>query len=567
MRALVTLRHWFILVAVVVAVVATAGAASAASGDVVNVTLRTNSQPFSLGQDVVQDPYFVVTDSAATSGMTISATGLPPGLTLYSQCEVNNKECEGWLTGTPTEVGAYTVEVTATDATGASGTLSFPANVRDVIALSYTPVDYPTIGQSVSLPVTATSAADTALDFTVTGLPPGLSYASTATNAIAITGTPTTVGQYTTTVTATNPAGGSETGTIVMFVHGTITLASQANITGTIGGSGAVIMRATDSVKSASVSYQATGLPPGVGQQALATSPVFAGWTTKAGTYHVTVTAYDDYQATASVSFTWTVLAATDTGPTGPIGLNLGGKCLDGNGTQVRIWTCNGSSTQEWTLASDWTVRRDGKCLTETGTKNGSKTDLASCNGTTAQQWEIQGGPQGNPELTSVASGRCLDDTGLSTSNGTTTQIWNCNGGTNQTWTPPAGAVASEIPGMCLADPANQTANGTRIVFWQCEGWHEEAWTYAADGELRINGKCLDDEHNSTANGAAVVLEPCNDSTGERWQFYAFTPGPSGGELQNWNGNAVGTDANTATNGTPVSMYVPGQWTGIYWRP
>ncbi len=54
-------------------------------------------------------------DSAGRT-LTYSATGLPPGLTITSG---------GLISGTPTTAGTYTVTVTATDSTGASGSTTF----------------------------------------------------------------------------------------------------------------------------------------------------------------------------------------------------------------------------------------------------------------------------------------------------------------------------------------------------------------------------------------------------------------------------------------------------------
>ncbi len=73
---------------------------------------------------------------------------------------------------------------------------------------------------------------------------------------------------------------------------------------------------------------------------------------------------------TGSVSFTWTISIPADAGPAGAARLDLGGKCLNdvgnssANGTQADIWTCNGSSAQQWTYVQDGTLRIHAKCLT-----------------------------------------------------------------------------------------------------------------------------------------------------------------------------------------------------------
>ena len=60
------------------------------------------------------------------------------------------------------------------------------------------------------------------------------------------------------------------------------------------------------------VSYTATGLPPGV---SLTGSGNLTGWLTRAGTYSVQVSASDAAGATDSLDFSWTVTAATGQGP------------------------------------------------------------------------------------------------------------------------------------------------------------------------------------------------------------------------------------------------------------
>ncbi|MFC5056983.1 glycosyl hydrolase family 18 protein [Saccharothrix xinjiangensis] len=129
------------------------------------------------------------------------------------------------------------------------------------------------------------------------------------------------------------------------------------------------------------------------------------------------------------------------TGRTGPI-TGIAGKCVDvasantANGTAVQLWTCNGSNAQNWTVATDSTIRALGKCLdiTSAGTANGTTAQLWDCNGTGAQSWQAQS----NGTLRNPASGRCLDATGQSSADGTRLQIWDCAGGDNQVWRLPA---------------------------------------------------------------------------------------------------------------------------------
>ncbi|MFC1436702.1 ricin-type beta-trefoil lectin domain protein [Streptacidiphilus sp. N1-10] len=115
-----------------------------------------------------------------------------------------------------------------------------------------------------------------------------------------------------------------------------------------------------------------------------------------------------------------------------------GGKCVDvagassANGTAVQLYTCNGTSAQQWTSSSG-TLQALGKCMdvTAAGTANGTQVQLYDCNGTAAQQWTHQS----NGELVNTGSGKCLDATGPSSADGTRLQIWTCADSANQQWT------------------------------------------------------------------------------------------------------------------------------------
>ncbi|MFI1993832.1 ricin-type beta-trefoil lectin domain protein [Actinoplanes sp. NPDC020271] len=119
--------------------------------------------------------------------------------------------------------------------------------------------------------------------------------------------------------------------------------------------------------------------------------------------------------------------------------IGYGGKCVDVpgastvNGTQVQLYTCNGSSAQTWTAGSDGTLRALGKCLdvNAASSANGTKVQIYDCNGTAAQQWTT--GTDG----TLRSLGKCLDATGPSSADGTKLQIWDCFAGDNQRWTLP----------------------------------------------------------------------------------------------------------------------------------
>ncbi|MGW4296026.1 ThuA domain-containing protein [Micromonospora chersina] len=125
---------------------------------------------------------------------------------------------------------------------------------------------------------------------------------------------------------------------------------------------------------------------------------------------------------------------------TGPI-RGLAGKCLDvrsgatADGTQIQLYTCNGSTAQTWTVTPNSTVKALGKCLDVSGggSADGTKIQLWTCNGTGAQNWSAQAdGTLRNPQ-----SGKCLDVAGNNSADSTPVQLWSCTGAANQRWTLP----------------------------------------------------------------------------------------------------------------------------------
>ncbi len=516
------------------------------------------------------------TDTSPTEQPAITATSQPASTIAFSGqgCQVpatlQIMFCHAAIYGTSRHAGAYRVTATATGADGASS-VSVPLNVADRVTVESDYNADVTLGKPVSLPINATSASGDALDFSVSSVPPGITWAKTGPDQITFTGKPTQAGGYSTTVTAANPLGGSAIGWIDWTAHGTITFKRQPNLVTAVGGAGAFKVVAADSASGARLFIGATGLPPGIHAN-LTFSPlesIFAGWPTRAGAYHVRVNFDDSDGATASESFTWTVRDDTS-GPTGPIRLDLGGKCLDA-GHGPRIWQCNGTGSQVWTMAKDGTVRARGECLTEAGTKARSRVVLARCTGAASQQWQIQTGsnsvasPRGNfgPALMNAASGRCLDDPG-GARDGVLVVITGCFYGASDTWLTPAGPIESGVPGMCLADPGNRTANGTRLVLWACDGSASESFAVEQDGTVRIHGKCMYVNPRTSQNGAPVVLEACTfGNLGEGWSFYGAYP--LGGQAYSpFNGDNLGA-AGTA-NGSPVGVYRAAA-NVLEWRP
>lgn len=451
--------------------------------------------------------------------LTYSATGLPPGLSI--------DPATGVISGTTAAAtGSYDVAVTVSDPTGASASISFTWRVWNTITVSPAAGEE-TIeaGTPVTMPVTATdSEAGQTLTFSATGLPAGLSINPASG---VITGSASADGQFDATITATDGGGsqGSETG--YWYVNGKAAITSPGNLVTTAGQLAQVPLKVADTADNAWLYYAIAGGPPGSYVNWNSASPdgwksaSLTGWPAPPGTYKTTISLIGTDNSTASVTFTWTVKAASDTGPTGPVRLDLDGKCLDDtgnssiNGNKVQIWTCNGGASQNWTYAQDGTLRIHGKCLDVRGNGTSAGTDLQlwSCLGHANQTWTRAF----TTELASPASGRCLADPGASTRNGTQAVLGGCNGGVRDAWTLPAGEIMSGLPGECITDSADGTANGTKIVLGTCADSSAQRWTLDPDGTVRIFGKCL--SLASPVEGSSAVLWSCGAGHMQQWSL------------------------------------------------
>jgi GH25 family lysozyme M1 (1,4-beta-N-acetylmuramidase) len=347
--------------------------------------------------------------------------------------------------------------------------------------------------------------------------------------------TPLWVPDYSTSGTPALPAGWStwaswqysSTGTVPGFAPNVqvdldqanpavLSLLNPGNQKQTTGDPAGLQLQQVIPAPGATVSYTATGLPAGL---SLSPAGQLTGWLKRAGNYTVQISASSSAGTAGSVSFGWTVAAAPNQGPTGPVRFGVGGKCLNdagdssADGTPVDIWTCNGSTSQQWTLAQDQTLRIQGKCLAVSGSAktDGAKAVLATCSGFASQQWTVGTGAQ----LINGTAGKCLGGSAAGT-NGAQAWISSCNGKANQKWTAPAGPVVSEVPGICLTDQGGSTTAGNPVVASACGGQSGQNWAVQPDGTVQFAGACLD-----IGGSNAVDLATCNGSAAQQWRITA----------------------------------------------
>jgi Ricin-type beta-trefoil lectin domain/Putative Ig domain len=287
------------------------------------------------------------------------------------------------------------------------------------------------------LQLTGSSSGGNTLSWSAIGLPPGLSIDS---STGLITGTATTNGTYSTTITVGDSTDASDSVAFTWTVSpDTVTVAQPGSQTGFAQAQVTVQLTGSSGFGFTPLTWTATGLPAGL--QLGAGTGLITGAPAKAGRYQVTVTATDTDSTPGSVSFTWTVTA--DAGQ--PVRETSARVCLNDNGSlasagsPVTVAACKASGAQDWQLsAKRGELRVFGLCLADPedgGT--GTALALATCKHATAQEWTYKPEGKSGGEYVLKLNGKCLTDPKDSRIAGTKVTITACKKSTSQKWTKP----------------------------------------------------------------------------------------------------------------------------------
>ncbi len=238
--------------------------------------------------------------------LTLTATNLPNGLNINSAART--------ITGTPSAVGTYGVTLTANDGTvnvsqNFTWTIAAPPNNPPVLGNPGN--QNGTIGTAVILNLSASDPNGDAITLTASGLPNGLDINSAART---ITGTPTSVGTFTVTLTASDAtlsASQTFTWTITAVPTSPPVINNPGSQSGTVGVAVNLALTASDP-EGYPLTLTASGLPNGLSINSAARTIV--GTPGTAGTFNVTVTASNG-PFSASQGFTWTIAPAPNNPP------------------------------------------------------------------------------------------------------------------------------------------------------------------------------------------------------------------------------------------------------------
>jgi Putative Ig domain len=269
----------------------------------VNPAVEVN--PSSLPGGTVGTAYSQVVSATGGSGApyTYGVVGsLPVGLSLNTS--------SGVISGTPTASGSSTFTISATDTNGAVGTRAYTLTMNAAITVNPFGLPVGTVGTPYSQNVTATGGTGS-YTFSVTSgaLPAGLSLSG----AGLISGTPTSAGSSSVTITATdgNSATGSRSYTLT--VHPVLTVSPASLPAGTVGTAYSQTIIASDGTGPYTFVVTGGALPAGLTLNA--GSGVISGIPTSAGAASFTVTATDSNGATGSRAYSVTVNAAITVNP------------------------------------------------------------------------------------------------------------------------------------------------------------------------------------------------------------------------------------------------------------
>jgi hypothetical protein len=266
--------------------------------------------PATLPGATVNSSYSVTLSASGGSGSytyAVTSASLPSWLTLNGST--------GLLSGTPTGTGSYSFTITATDASDSTETASktYTLTVNAASGLTVTPATLPAATADSAYSVTlSASGGSGSYTFAVTAgsLPSWLTLNG---NTGVLSGTPTSTGSYSFTITATDAKNvtGSKAYTLTVNAASSLAVTPATLPSATANSAYSATLSATGGSGSYTFAVTAGSLPSWLTLNG--STGVLSGTPTSTGSYSFTITATDAYNSseTGGRAYTLTVNAAS----------------------------------------------------------------------------------------------------------------------------------------------------------------------------------------------------------------------------------------------------------------
>lgn len=252
-----------------------------------NASLTLTSAASTTTQSVCESTAITnIVYTIGSGGNGASATGLPAGVTGVYNSGIFT------ISGTPTTAGTYNYSVTTIGPCAPStltGTITVTPDASITLTSAAGTNNQQLCNNSALTNITyAIGGGGTGAN--ISGLPAGVGAIFTA-GVFTISGTPTTAGTYTYTITTTGTCGQkTATGTITVSSTPTIALTSASSTTNQSICESAPITTITYSIGSGGTGATVTGLPPGVTYVYNSGTLTISGTPTTTGTFNYTAT-------------------------------------------------------------------------------------------------------------------------------------------------------------------------------------------------------------------------------------------------------------------------------------
>lgn len=304
---------------------------------------------------VVAEPYsnrLVATGGRGPYRFSVTGGSLPPGIALSAT---------GEITGTPTTVGQYDATVSITDASRptpltVSVSLKLPV-LAPPVSITTGSLAGGTLGTAYSATLSATGGtAPYTWTVTAGSLPAGLTLATSG----LLSGTPTSAGTSTFTVTAADASSPSQSTTrqlTLVVTSAPLEITSFLPQIASLGAAYSYTLTATGGAAPYTWEVTSGSLPPGL---TLSSNGVISGTPTATGSYSVVVEALDSAQPQGAASATLTFgvvgsllsITAPSTLPTAIAGTVYSYTFTATGGTLPYTWEVLGSGLPSWATLS-----------------------------------------------------------------------------------------------------------------------------------------------------------------------------------------------------------------------